>query len=121
MFVILFAFLFHSFCSNLRLETIVTTKLDSDKDDEVFSKGKDDEYDANKDPDNEGAHAIRLGNACCDGVVHIDHHEKDSEKQTEASRDNIKADSKADPAGDDHEDARDKVEPDVGTRFSLEI
>ena len=104
----------------MRLEIIVTTKLDSDKDDEVFSQGKDDEYNADEDPDNEGAHAVRLGDACRDGVVHIDHHEKDSKKQTKASRDNIKADSKTDPAGDDHEDARDKIEPDVRSIFSVE-
>ena len=47
----------------------------------------------------------------------MDHHEKDSKKQTKLSRDN----SKADPAKDDHEDAGDKVEPDIGTRFSVEI
>ena len=53
-------------------------------------------------------------------VAHIDQHEKDSKKQTEAHGNNIKADSKADPAGHDHEDTRGKVEPDVITRFFVE-
>ena len=94
-------------------------KFSHEEDDSIFKKSEADKSNAYDDPDTDRSNTAGLRDCAADSIVHVDHHQKQSEKQSKSSRNCINLYSEAYPACEDHHDARTKVCVHIGTVLPL--